>query len=296
MGDEQRVPTDQLLQDARERFDEGTDFTVAVEEEFALLDPVSLDLVNRFEDVQAAAAGTEIERHLAGELIASEVEIKTGRLETFAAVPQAMVDRRLQLVEPRRAARSHAGGHRIAPLGELEGSADHRHAALPPQRPAPPLRRLEEQHLRLPRPRRDQGRRSRAQGHLGVAQLAPRAARPLGELAVRRGGRHGPPFGPHPDLHAVLPALRRPRRVRHLGGLRALRPVPLRHRLDRPSTPSCGGASGRTSRSPRSRSASATASPTSPSRRRSRRCASRSRPGSRVPSTRASRSCSSRTA
>ena len=53
MGDEQRVPTDQLLRDARERFEEATDFTVAVEEEFALLDPVSLDLVNRFEDVQA---------------------------------------------------------------------------------------------------------------------------------------------------------------------------------------------------------------------------------------------------
>ncbi len=98
MGDEQRVPTDKLLRDARERFDEGTDFTVAAEEEFALLDPVSLDLINRFEDVQAAAAGTEIEHNLAGELIASEVEIKTGRLETFAAVPQAMADRRLQLV------------------------------------------------------------------------------------------------------------------------------------------------------------------------------------------------------
>ena len=61
MGDEQRVPTDQLLRDARERFEAATDFTVAVEEEFALLDPVSLDLVNRFEDVQAAAAGTEAE-------------------------------------------------------------------------------------------------------------------------------------------------------------------------------------------------------------------------------------------
>ena len=71
MGDEQRVPTDRLLRDARDRFDEGTDFTVAVEEEFALLDPGSLDLVNRFEEVQAAAAGTPSERHLAGELIAS---------------------------------------------------------------------------------------------------------------------------------------------------------------------------------------------------------------------------------
>jgi carboxylate-amine ligase len=103
MGDEQRVPTDQLLRDARERFDAGTDFTVAVEEEFALLDPVSLDLVNRFEDVQAAAAGTPAEPYLAGELIASEAEMRTGRVETFADVPATIADRRAQLtglVEP----------------------------------------------------------------------------------------------------------------------------------------------------------------------------------------------------
>lgn len=98
-GDEQRVPTDQLLRDARERFDAGTDFTVAVEEEFALLDPVSLDLVNRFEDVQAAVAGTPAERYLAGELIASEAEIKTGRVETFTDVPATIADRRVQLAD-----------------------------------------------------------------------------------------------------------------------------------------------------------------------------------------------------
>ena len=98
MGDEQRVPTDELLRDARERFDAGTDFTVAVEEEFALLDPVSLDLVNRFEDVQAAAAGTAAEPFLAGELIASEIEIKTGKVESFATVPSMIAERRAQLV------------------------------------------------------------------------------------------------------------------------------------------------------------------------------------------------------
>jgi len=48
MGDEQRLGYDELLAAAREGFDGGTDFTVAVEEEFALLDPASLDLVNRF--------------------------------------------------------------------------------------------------------------------------------------------------------------------------------------------------------------------------------------------------------
>ena len=94
---------DQLLRQARERFDDADDFTVAVEEEFALLEPGSLDLVNRFEEVQAAAQGPALEPHLVGELIASEVEIKTGRCETFADVPAAMAERRSQLaalVEP----------------------------------------------------------------------------------------------------------------------------------------------------------------------------------------------------
>jgi len=114
MGDEQRVPTDQLLREARERFDAGTDFTVAVEEEFALLDPGSLDLVNRFEDVQAAAAGKPVADMLAGELIASEVEIKTGRVETFADVPATIADRRdelCELVEPLGLALGATGAH-----------------------------------------------------------------------------------------------------------------------------------------------------------------------------------------
>jgi len=94
---------EKLLDEARERFDGAEDFTVSVEEEFALLDQDSLDLVNRFEEVQAAAAGTPLEPNLVGELIASEVEIKTGRQQTFADVPEALVERRAQLgalVEP----------------------------------------------------------------------------------------------------------------------------------------------------------------------------------------------------
>jgi glutamate---cysteine ligase / carboxylate-amine ligase len=97
MGDEQKLsPEDQIAQ-ARERFETATDFTVAVEEEFALLDPQSLDLTNRFEELQAASRGTALEGHLVGELIASEVEIRTGRCETFADVPAAMSERRGQL-------------------------------------------------------------------------------------------------------------------------------------------------------------------------------------------------------
>ena len=105
---------DELLGSARERFDDATDFTVAVEEEFALLDPDSLDLVNRFEDVQAAAVGSALEPHLVGELIASEVEIKTGRCESFADVPATLVERRAQLaalVEPMGLALGATGTH-----------------------------------------------------------------------------------------------------------------------------------------------------------------------------------------
>jgi len=97
MGDEQRLGYAELLDAAREGFESGSDFTIAVEEEFALLDPATLGLVNRFEDVQAGAQGTPLEPNLVGELIASEVEIKTGRCESFAEIPAAMTERRAQL-------------------------------------------------------------------------------------------------------------------------------------------------------------------------------------------------------
>ena len=44
MGDEQKLSPDEQIALAREQFENATDFTVAVEEEFALLDPGSLDL------------------------------------------------------------------------------------------------------------------------------------------------------------------------------------------------------------------------------------------------------------
>ena len=97
MGDEQKVGYEELLAASRAAFETVPDFTVAVEEEFALLDPTTLDLVNRFEDVQAAAQGTELEPHIVGELIASEVEVRTGRCETFAEAAEKVGERRIQL-------------------------------------------------------------------------------------------------------------------------------------------------------------------------------------------------------
>jgi carboxylate-amine ligase len=99
VGDEQRLSADEQLRVAREQFDGGTDFTVAVEEEFALLDSSTLDLVNRFEELQAAAVGSPLEGHLVGELISSEVEVRTGRCKTFADATATVAERRAQLTE-----------------------------------------------------------------------------------------------------------------------------------------------------------------------------------------------------
>jgi carboxylate-amine ligase len=97
MGDEQKLPADELIRAAREAFDATDDLTLAVEEEFAILDPETLSLTNRFEDLKASAQGTDLEEHLVGELIASEVEVRTGRCETFAEVAARIPERRRQL-------------------------------------------------------------------------------------------------------------------------------------------------------------------------------------------------------
>src|SRR5262245_40282339 len=97
MGDAQKLTPDEQLAFARAAFENGTDFTVAVEEEFAILDPDSLDLVDRFEDLQAASRGTGLEAHLVGELIASEVEVRTGRCADFGETAAKMAERRAQL-------------------------------------------------------------------------------------------------------------------------------------------------------------------------------------------------------
>ena len=99
MGDAQRLTPEEQIRFAREAFDDGQDFTVAVEEEFMLLDSDTLELTNRFEELKEAAAETELDEHLVGELIASEIEVKTGRCATFAEAADLMARRREQLAE-----------------------------------------------------------------------------------------------------------------------------------------------------------------------------------------------------
>jgi carboxylate-amine ligase len=83
---------------ARELFEASTDFTIGLEEEFAIVDPQTLDLRNRFEDMYAACLEDELlAESAAGELIASEIEIRSGRAESFAQAMDLQRERRARL-------------------------------------------------------------------------------------------------------------------------------------------------------------------------------------------------------
>ena len=87
------------LNTARAIFDASTDFTVGLEEEFALLDPASLELVGRFEQLRDAAMASDprLAEAISGELISSEIEIRSGRGEDLAAARIAQQDLRRRL-------------------------------------------------------------------------------------------------------------------------------------------------------------------------------------------------------
>jgi glutamate---cysteine ligase / carboxylate-amine ligase len=86
------------VEGAYDAFEDSTDFTVGLEEEFGLLDPTSLDLVPRFEELRdAASADPVLADSIAGELISSEIEIRSGRCLDLGAALVAQRDRRRRL-------------------------------------------------------------------------------------------------------------------------------------------------------------------------------------------------------
>jgi carboxylate-amine ligase len=82
----------------RDLFDDSADFTIGLEEEFAIVDPETLDLRHRFEDMYAACLQDDLlAESAAGELIASEIEIRSGRAESFAQAMDLQRERRARL-------------------------------------------------------------------------------------------------------------------------------------------------------------------------------------------------------
>ncbi len=67
------------LDQAAETFAAATDLTVGVEEEFSILDPATLELAPRFEELKELSLRDEVLREsITGELISSEIEIISG--------------------------------------------------------------------------------------------------------------------------------------------------------------------------------------------------------------------------
>jgi carboxylate-amine ligase len=82
----------------REVFESSEDFTIGIEEEFAILDPETRSLVQRFEELRDAAEEDEVlAEAVAGELISSEIEIRSRKGATFAEAAASQRENRARL-------------------------------------------------------------------------------------------------------------------------------------------------------------------------------------------------------
>jgi carboxylate-amine ligase len=90
---------------AREVFEASQDFTVGIEEEFAILDPETKSLVAKFEELRDAGQDDELLKDsIAGELISSEIEIRSQKYDDFNT---ALADQREQRTRLFRLAVAH---------------------------------------------------------------------------------------------------------------------------------------------------------------------------------------------
>ena len=200
-----------------------------------MLDPGTLDLVPRFEELRDAAAELDPVLHdaITGELISSEIEIISGRGRGSARRDRAPARPAPAAVHARPQPRHRPRLDRHAPLGRLPRAAQHRHRALPPRRRGPGLRRAAQQHVLAARPRRRARRRPRGRRLRSPAPGPAAAARRQRQLAVSRRSGHAPALRAQPDLHEVLSALRRARRVRRLADVSRVHRAADRDAVDR---------------------------------------------------------------
>ena len=162
------------LHAAREVFETSQDLTVGIEEEWALVDPPTLELVPRFEALRAdGAATTSSPTAISGELISSEIEIRSGRGEDVAARHPAPARGAPAAVRARRHPRRRRSRPPARTRCGLPRAAHHRHRALPARAGRPEVRRVAQQHVRAAGPHRRQGRGPRDQGLRPAAAGAP---------------------------------------------------------------------------------------------------------------------------
>ncbi len=85
------------------RFATAQDLTVGIEEEFSILDPQTLEMVPRYEELRAASdTYPALREAVAGELISSEIEIISGAGQSLAEALSSQRERRRGLFEMAR--------------------------------------------------------------------------------------------------------------------------------------------------------------------------------------------------
>jgi carboxylate-amine ligase len=87
------------FEEVEARFASSVDFTIGLEEEFQLLDPESLALIPRFEELRDAAAAGPLAGRVSGELISSEIELNTPRCADFAEAAASLIGNRVALYD-----------------------------------------------------------------------------------------------------------------------------------------------------------------------------------------------------
>ena len=246
MGESPKI-TDPLaaLEQARVQFEQAEDFTIAVEEEFAILDPATLEMTPGFERLAAAAARAR--RRWRG-MVAGELIRQRGRGQDRQVRDLRRSGRRDGPAADRPARRGRRRwASACAPPAPIRASrwqdqqvidTPHYHD----RRVDAALRGLAQQHLRPARPRRHPRRRPRDRRQPRASLGAARAARAVQQLALAGGPPHAPALDPHRDLHQVLPPLRHPRRLRRLGSSTPSSSASWSTRARSASTPRSGGA------------------------------------------------------
>ena len=222
------------LATARETFESSTDGTVGIEEEFALLDPDTHLLVPRFEALRDAARPDPVlTESIAGELISSEIEIRSGRGEDAEDARARQADRRRRLFTLAAAHGVALGSTGTHPLSDYRDQhvidTEHYHRV--------------EDGLKYVAWRNNT---FSVHVHVGVrgadraVQVCDRLRPVLPMLLAISANspyvdRHGlgSAHRAHADLHEVVPALRRAGRVRLLAGVGGLRRAARAHALDR---------------------------------------------------------------
>ena len=247
----------------------STDFTIGLEEEFAIVDPETLELEHRFEELYAACQPDDLPR-------------RVGRRRADRHRDRDPLGPRRDLRRGGRApARAPRAGSSPSPSGG--GSRWRRWARIPGRATStsgsstPSTTAGSHDELGWVAQRNNTwslhvhvgvaGRRPGDRRLRPPARAAAAAAGALGELAVPRRARHRPALGAHRDLHPHLPALRRPRAVRRLERIRGLRRAcSTRIGLDRRVDPALVERAPAPRASARSRSGSATRRPAARSR------------------------------